>query len=119
MCVAILIGLWIADEVSFDKYHKNYDRIAQVMQHRNFNGEISTGNATPAVMAEEIRRVYGSNFKYVLQSSWNFAHTLTYGDKILSKQGSFFEPQVAEMLSLKMLYGSRERLERNELDPSF
>jgi putative ABC transport system permease protein len=110
MCVAILIGLWIADEVSFDKYHKNYDRIAQVMQHRNFNGEISTGNATPAVMAEEIRRVYGSNFKYVLQSSWNFAHTLTYGEKILSKQGSFFEPQVAEMLSLKMLYGSRDGL---------
>jgi hypothetical protein len=45
MCVAILIGLWIADEVSFEKYHKNYDRIAQVMQHQNFNGEISTQTA--------------------------------------------------------------------------
>src|SRR5260370_8900382 len=27
MSVAILIGLWVYDELSFDKYHSNYDRI--------------------------------------------------------------------------------------------
>ena len=30
MTVAILIGLWVYDELSFNQYHKNYDRIAQV-----------------------------------------------------------------------------------------
>lgn len=85
MTVAMLIGLWIYDEVSFDKYHKNYDRIAQVMQHNIYNGEIGTQTANPAEMAGEIRRVYGSDFKYVLQSSWNFDHTLTYGDKMFLK----------------------------------
>jgi hypothetical protein len=44
MAVAILIGLWIWDELSFNKYFKNHDRIAQVMQHQNFNGEIATQN---------------------------------------------------------------------------
>ena len=39
MAVAILIGLWVYDELSYDKYHENYDRIAQVIQHANFNGE--------------------------------------------------------------------------------
>jgi uncharacterized protein YneF (UPF0154 family) len=29
MTVAILIGLWVHDELSFNKYHDNYDRIAQ------------------------------------------------------------------------------------------
>ena len=33
MAVAILIGLWIWDELSFDKSHRNYDHIAQVMQN--------------------------------------------------------------------------------------
>ena len=33
MAVAMMIGLWIWDELSYDKYHKNYDRIARVMQH--------------------------------------------------------------------------------------
>ena len=107
MTVAILIGLWIYDELSFDKYHKNYDRIAQVMQHQTFNGEVGTQSANPAVLAEEIRRVYGSDFKYVLQSSWNFNHAVKYGDKIFLTPGSFFEPKVTEMLTLKMLKGSR------------
>src|SRR5215813_5223299 len=106
MAVTMLIGLWIYDELNFDKYHANYNRIAQVMQHQTFNGEISTQTANPAGMAEEIRNVYGSDFKYVLQSSWNYDHTLTYGDKMFLKPGSYFEPQVAEMLTLKMLRGS-------------
>ena len=32
MTVAMLIGLWIYDEVSFDKSFKNHKRIAQIMQ---------------------------------------------------------------------------------------
>ena len=38
MAVAMLIALWIFDELTYDKWHKNYDRIAQVMQHQTFNG---------------------------------------------------------------------------------
>src|SRR5437868_14864593 len=70
MAVAMLIGLWIWDEVSFDKCHKNYDRIARVMQNQVFNGEISTQFANPAVLSQQIRMKHGSDFKYVLQSSW-------------------------------------------------
>jgi ABC-type antimicrobial peptide transport system permease subunit len=110
MAVAILIGLWIYDEVQYDKYHQNYDRIAQVMQHQTYNGEIGTQTANPAVMAGEIRRLYGNDFKHVLQSSWNFDHAFTYGDKILLIPGSFFEPGVADMLTLKMKLGSRNGL---------
>jgi ABC-type antimicrobial peptide transport system permease subunit len=111
MAVAILIALWVYDEVSFDKYHKNYDRIVQVMQHQLFNGKYETQVANPAVMAEEIRRVYGNGFKYVVQSSWNYDHGLAYGDKIILKPGSFFEPPIVDMLSLKMLSGSKNGLQ--------
>ncbi|HTF31286.1 MAG TPA: ABC transporter permease, partial [Flavitalea sp.] len=110
MAVALLIGLWIWDELRFDKHHQNYERIAQVMQHQNFNGEIGTQTANPAEMAGEIRRLYSNDFKYVLQSSWNHNHALTYGNKIFLKPGSFFEPQVTEMLTLKMLSGTRKGL---------
>jgi putative ABC transport system permease protein len=30
IAVALLTGLWLHDELSFNKYHKNYDRIAEV-----------------------------------------------------------------------------------------
>jgi ABC-type antimicrobial peptide transport system permease subunit len=110
MAVAILIALWIYDELSYDKYHKNRDRIVQVMQHQFFNGVFETQSANPALMAEEIRNNYGSDFKYVLQAYWNFDHALKYEDKTFLKPGNYFEPEVTEMLSLKMLRGSRDGL---------
>jgi hypothetical protein len=110
MAVAMMIGLWVYDELTFDKYHKNYDRIAQVMQHANFNGQIETQVANPGVMGPELRNKYGSDFKYVVQSSWRGRHLLTVGNKHITKVGSFFEPDAPEMFTLKMLKGTRAGL---------
>ncbi len=110
MAVAMMIGLWVYDELSFDKYHKNYDRIAQVMQHANFNGKVETQVSNPALMGPEIRAKYGSDFKYVVQSSWTGGHLLTVGDKNFTKTGIFFEPDAPEMLTLNMRKGTRAGL---------
>ncbi|RAW02339.1 ABC transporter permease [Pseudochryseolinea flava] len=111
MGVTILIALWVIDELGYDRYHQNYDRIAQVMQHQTYNGNVGTQESNPAAMGEEIRNVYGADFRYVLQASWNHEHTVTFGDKMFLQEGSFFEPQVAEMLTLKMIHGSRNGLQ--------
>lgn len=113
MMVAMMIGLWIYDELSFDKYHKNYERIVRVMQNQSFNGEIGTQFSNPAVLSTEIRKRYGSDFKYVIQSSWNSQHTLTYGQKKLLKSGSYFEPGITEMLSLNIIKGK----DNNQQEP--
>lgn len=110
MSVALLIGLWVFDELTFDTYFKNYDRIVQIMQHQTYNGQIETQVSNPAVLGEEIRNVYGNDFKHVLQSSWNNNHTLTYDDKIFYKPGSYFEPGVVDMLSLTILHGTKDGL---------
>jgi ABC-type antimicrobial peptide transport system permease subunit len=110
MAVAILIGLWIWDELSFDRYHKNYGRIAQVWQHNVYNGAVQSQVSNPYLMAEEIRDNFGDDFKYVLQASWNNTHILSFGEKKFNKDGYYFEPQVTEMLSLKMLKGTRDGL---------
>src|ERR1700733_3794643 len=70
MAVALLIGLWIYDELSFDKYHKNHDHIAQVMQNQTFNGKIGTQTSIPYPLGDELRNHYGSNFKYISMASW-------------------------------------------------
>ena len=110
MAVAMLIGLWVYDELTFDKYHKNYDRIAQVMQHANFNGKVESQIANPALMGPEIRNKYGSDFKYVVQASWPGGHLLSLGDKHINKDGMFFEPDAPDMLTLKILKGTRAGL---------
>ena len=110
MAVAMLIGLWVYDELSFNKYHNNYDRIAQVMQHANFNGKWETQVANPALMGPELRAKFGSDFKYVIQSSWTGGHLLSVDNRPFTKNGIFFEPEAPDMLSLKMLKGTRAGL---------
>jgi putative ABC transport system permease protein len=105
MAVAILIGLWIWDELTYNRYHKNYDRIAQVWQHNIYNGVKQSQMSNPAVMAEEIRNNFSSDFKYVIQSTWNFGRILTVGEKKFNKNGMYWEPEVIDMLSIKLLRG--------------
>src|SRR5450755_3071312 len=110
MAVAMIIGLWIWDELSYDKDNPNYEKIAQVMQHNTINGEIGTWSSMPFPLADELRKSYGSDFKYVLLSSWTESHFLSVGDKKITKDGNFFEPLAPDMLNLKMLKGNRDGL---------
>jgi putative ABC transport system permease protein len=110
MAVAILIGLWIYDELSFNKYHKNYNHIAQVMHHNTINDNKESSVALPLPLANELRSTYGSDFKYVLLSSWTEGHTLSLGEKKFWNTGNYIEPEAPEMFSLKMLKGTKDGL---------
>lgn len=108
MTVAILIGLWIYDELSFDKNFKNYDHIARVLQSQTFNGRRGTQYAIPLPLAGELQKTYGSDFKYIVQSSWTGDHILTYGENKINKTGNFMDTAVAKMLSLEMVSGTHD-----------
>jgi len=114
MAVAMLIGLWIWDELSFDKNFKNYDRITQVLQNNTMNGEVGTGINVPWPMGDELRKSFGSDFKYVTMATYNNGHILTHADKKLTKNGTYFEPSALEMLSIQMIRGTKNALH----DPS-
>ncbi|MBD2702315.1 ABC transporter permease [Spirosoma sp. BT702] len=112
MAVAMLIGLWIYDELSYDRYFQNYDRIAKVMQKGTFNGEVFNGEYNPAPMGPELRTVYGSDFTHVIMSSGdgNNDHILAYGEKKFTKTGSYLSAGAPDMLALNMLSGTRNGL---------
>lgn len=114
MAVAMLIGLWIWDELSFNKYHQHYDRIARVMENDTYNGEIRTGTAIPLPLEAALRNNYGSDFKHIVIASWTERHTLSVGDKKVSYPGTFIGAGAPEMLTLNMLKGARNGLK----DPS-
>jgi putative ABC transport system permease protein len=110
MAVAILIGLWIFDEMSYNKYHQNYNRIARVMQHGVSNGIVFSGVAMPLPLGKELETNYGDNFKHIVMASWEGGHILSQGDKKLSKNGIYMDKDGAKLLSLKMLKGTADGL---------
>lgn len=111
MAVTLLIGLWINDELSFDKYHRNYDSIAQVMQNQTFSGEVSTQPTIPMPMGNELRTAYGSEFKKVVMSSGTGKHLLASENKHFVKTGNYMEGDAPSLFSLKMVSGSGKGLQ--------
>ena len=109
MAVAILIGLWIWDEMSYNKDNKNYHRISQVLQNLDFNNEIVTWRGAPYPLAAALRKDFKDDFKAVSLVNWATS-ILSYHQKPLSQPGLYMEPQAPEMLDLKMLQGSHEAL---------
>ena len=115
MAVALLIGLWIWDEVTFDQYHTNHKQLAQVMTTfiDNDNSK-ETGQAVALPLGQELRTKYGSDFKNVSMASWNFGHILAVGDKKIAGMGMWVESNFPSMFSLKMIEGNLNGLS----DPS-
>ncbi|MEI9908187.1 MAG: ABC transporter permease [Bacteroidota bacterium] len=106
MTVAILIGLWIHDEVSYNKNFKNYDRIAQVIQNVTNNGEVQTWTNVPWPLADELRKNYGSDFKRIALGFYIGDHLLAVDDKKLKKTGGYFEKEAPDLFSLEMIRGN-------------
>ncbi len=106
MAVAMLIGLWIYDELSFDTYHKKHDSIALLQKNRNFNGNIITEQSMSLPLAAKLRETYGNYFEEVVASSYGGEKSLTFGEKNITKRGLFMEKGGEKILDLEILEGS-------------
>ncbi|MEP3210844.1 MAG: ABC transporter permease [Maribacter sp.] len=111
MAATLLMGIWVFDELSYNKGFENYDAIAQAMQTQTFNGEVQTAVNQPMQLAPELRALYKDHFKHVVTSSFIDNELLTVGDTKVSRPGNFMEPGIAHMLSLQMISGSRDALQ--------
>src|SRR5215203_1483636 len=107
IAVALLIGLWIYDELSFNNYHQNKDRIGRILIRGNDPKEGPFVNTSvPYPLATVLRENYKTNFKHVLRASWLQEYILSTGEKKLSRTGQFMDEGAPEMFTLKMLKGS-------------
>jgi putative ABC transport system permease protein len=110
MAVVMLISLWIWDELSYNKYFTNYDRLVQVWQHQTFNGEVGSQTAMPIPLGTKLRESYKSDFTHVVLSTWTQEHIITNGDKKFTQLGNYVQPDMPDMLTLKMIKGTRAGL---------
>ncbi len=114
MVIACLIGLWVWDELSYNQYHTNYERLAQVMQHQTVDGKVGSQQSIPRPLEGALRNSYANDFAYLAMSTWTDEHILSSSDQKIARMGNYAQVDFPEMLSLRMLKGSRQGLK----DPS-
>jgi len=110
--VALLIGLWVYDELSYNHSFKNYPHIAQVSRRYTEPLSHETNNSVylPQPMTKVLRNRYGHLFKHVVLAQRARDYDLKIGNNTMVRKGQFIENGIIDMFSLKMLKGSKESL---------
>jgi putative ABC transport system permease protein len=126
MAIALLIGLWIADEFSFDHYHSNHSRIVQVMVRQEVTSKarqqfIAAGTTAMAgytistALGPVLRTGYEDIFeKTGMVTSFHSPSLLNVGDKAISVEGEWAQSTIPEIFTFRMLAGTASSLK----DPS-
>jgi putative ABC transport system permease protein len=125
MAIALLIGLWIADEFSFDHYHSNHSRIVQVMIRFEVTGAMRkqaiaagftsmTTYTISSALGPALRKGYDDIFQKTGMIAGDRTSLLDVGDKAISVEGEWAQYSIPEIFTFHMLAGSSISLK----DPS-
>ena len=106
MASAMLILLWIQNEVSHDRFHKNVTRIYTLNNRDRFNGALWAWSTTPKILAPTVKQDYPEAEEAVRSSESTFL--LSVGDKHLNVEGNFTDPGFLRMFSFPLVRGNTE-----------
>ncbi len=111
LALALLIALWVIDELSYNDYFENSDRIALVLANRTHNGQTDTNLTMARPLEFVLREQYSDYFDHIVMSKNWIPQYLEYNGKKISKTGNFMQIGAPEMLGLKMISGVKDGLD--------
>ncbi len=87
MAVALLIGLWVLNEYSYDRFLPGYQQVYQVeMNNTSDRGVVNTQQAVSLPLATTLRKTF-PEIAVVAESDWFENHDLLVGDKKIYSAG--------------------------------
>ncbi|HMH34773.1 MAG TPA: ABC transporter permease [Puia sp.] len=106
MASAILILLWIQNEVSYDRFHVRGDRLYEAwsVDREKVDGILRSYTPTPEIMAPSLQKDY-PEVEAVTRMSWPQQLLFGVGDKSLKASGMSVDTAFLTMFSYPLLRG--------------
>jgi putative ABC transport system permease protein len=104
MASAMLILLWIGDELSYDNFYPKRDRLYQAWNRDRGNEGINCWNVTQKILGPTLKRDY-PEIEKTTRVNWDEALLLTYGEKKLNIVGNMVDPDFLTMFDFPFLKG--------------
>ena len=105
MASAMLLLLWIYDEVSYDRFHVNKDRIYEAWNRAEFSGELHSWNTTPKILARTLEHDF-PEVQVAVRVNWPSDYLFTLGEKRIMVEGNMVDTAFLEMFSFPLLKGN-------------
>jgi putative ABC transport system permease protein len=105
MASAILILLWIQNEVSYDQFHEKKDRIYEAWNRARFDGKLMSWNTTPKILARTLERDL-PEVERAVRVNWSREFLFSIDDKRITKSGNMVDTGFLQVFSFPMLEGN-------------
>jgi putative ABC transport system permease protein len=105
LACALLIWLWVHDEVGMDKFHDKDNRLFQVMEHMHYAEGIATSGATPGMLAEALENEM-SQVEYAVSTADLAQYTLTVNGKNVKGTGQYTGNDFFNVFSYDLVQGN-------------
>ena len=106
MSVGLLLIAFVLDLRSYDKFHKNGERIYRITNVATFNGEQGGKFATTSIKTGKLIREKVTGIEEVAIVRNDFSQDAKVGDNILPIKGFWAEPSLFRILTFPMLEGN-------------
>jgi len=107
MAVALLIGLWVVYQYSFDRYLPNYKKVYQAHLRYVDNGEPGQMMATPFPLAGQLRQEI-PEIEYSAHTDWMSTHDLLVGERKVFLSGAMASEEFFKIFPYPLLKGRLE-----------
>src|SRR5258706_747111 len=108
MSVGLLLIAFVLDLRSYDKFHKNGERIYRITNVATFNREQGGKFASTSIKTGKLIREKVTGIEEVAIVRSDFAQDAKVGDNILPIKGFWAEPSVFRILTFPMLEGNAD-----------
>jgi len=105
MAVALLIGLWVYDEYSYDKFLPDYQRLYLVRRNYYGNGDTVNYNGSSLKLADALRSQV-PEMQYVAETDWMRPHGLMAANTKLYIEGSHVAGDFLKMFRFPLVKGN-------------
>jgi ABC-type lipoprotein release transport system permease subunit len=105
MASALLILLWIQNEVSYDQFHEKKDRIYNAWNRATFSGELQCWSTTPKVLARTMEKDF-PEVEQAARVNWPSSYLFSVGEKRLTVQGNIVDSNFLQIFSFPLLKGN-------------
>src|SRR5450432_116474 len=104
MASAVIILLWIQNEVSYDQFHEKKDRIYEAWNRATFDGKLMSWNTTPKILARTLEKEL-PEIEQATRVQWPNGTLFGIGDKRFLVFGEQVDSNFLQMFSFPMIHG--------------
>jgi predicted permease len=118
LACALLIWLWVSDEMQYDSFFDNKERLCQLMELQTDNGKTGISDGSSGLLADAVKKQF-PEVEYATPLAgpgWYPPYTLSNGEKNIKAVGQYAGKDYFNIFSFPLVEGNRNTILAEKTD---